>query len=560
MNLYLLEPDQPGPRWAPFAGARPIAELRAGIFTIRERWERVFDVPATGIIGNHVEGFADVGHPPVVPSGSVVGPALVADSTFAPRAGTPLTPDVERLTHEGRTVAWVLPEGESWSGPPTGGREQPIDGLQLDECADLLGALTTLLPDDAAWFAAQTSPNIPEGSIVLGDPADVVLRGGGATVEPGVVFDTRQGPVVVDGAGVRNGSRLEGPLYVGADTVILGGFVRRSVIGPHCRIRGEVSGSVFLGYANKAHDGFVGDSVIGHWVNLGALTTTSNLKNTYGAVSLNAGGESWDTGRRFLGSLIGDHVKTAIGTMLGTGTIIGAGANVFDAPAVPKFVPPFAWGGTGRRPHAVRRVPAGRRACHATAWRRVDADEKRCRSLEQLHARLAPVKTRLYALGSGSQGNAFALEHDGAVLLIDVGFSAKEIRRRAEVAGLPLDTVVGIALTHEHGDHTSWRQGSHQGDRRADCFITRYVAQGAAQVGALRPHSRAGWLRWSRWAPSSSKLASRATTPSSRWPLPYAHRRAHQWGLPMMSAVRPPRCDFCFVTRPRWSSRPTTTK
>jgi hypothetical protein len=111
-------------------------------------------------------------------------------------------------------------------------------------------------------------------------------------------------------------------------------------------LRGEVASSCFIGYANKAHDGYVGNSVLGHWVNLGALTTTSNLKNTYGNVRLDLGGTSLDTGRMFVGSLIGDHAKTAIGTMLPTGSVVGAGANVFGTGA-PRWVPPFAWGLSG---------------------------------------------------------------------------------------------------------------------------------------------------------------------------------------------------------------------
>jgi hypothetical protein len=104
---------------------------------------------------------------------------------------------------------------------------------------------------------------------------------------------------------------------------------------------------VFLGFANKSHEGFVGHSVVGPWVNLGAGTTTSNLKNTYGQVRLDVDGERIDTGRLNVGSLIGDHAKTAIGTMLATGTVISAGANVFGTPTPPKYVPPFAWGCTG---------------------------------------------------------------------------------------------------------------------------------------------------------------------------------------------------------------------
>jgi hypothetical protein len=130
---------------------------------------------------------------------------------------------------------------------------------------------------------------------------------------------------------------------------VLGGFIRGSVFGPECRVRGEVAISVFMGYANKSHHGFVGHSIVGPWVNLGAGTTTSNLKNTYGSVRLELDGERIETGRTNVGSLFGDHAKTAIGTMLATGTVISAGANVFGTPTPPKFVPPFAWGCTGER-------------------------------------------------------------------------------------------------------------------------------------------------------------------------------------------------------------------
>jgi UDP-N-acetylglucosamine diphosphorylase/glucosamine-1-phosphate N-acetyltransferase len=164
------------------------------------------------------------------------------------------------------------------------------------------------------------------------------------------VFDVRHGAIVIErNAEVRHGTRLEGPLYVGPGTKILGGFVRNSAFGPECRVRGEISRSVFLGYANKAHDGFVGHSVVGSWVNLGAGTTTSNLKNTYGPVRLDVNGERIETGRLNVGTLFGDHAKTAIGTMLSTGSIVAVGANVFGTLTPPKYVPPFAWGCGGER-------------------------------------------------------------------------------------------------------------------------------------------------------------------------------------------------------------------
>jgi len=215
-----------------------------------------------------------------------------------------------------------------------------VPGLLLRGAADLVTALETQLPADCAAFQALGGDPPPAGTIVLGDPAAVVLRGAG--VEPGVVFDVRPGPVVLDGAAeVRHGTRLEGPCWVGRGARVLGGYVRNAIIGPMCVVRGEIAASVFVGYANKSHDGFVGHSVIGQWANLGAGTTTSNLKNTYGEVRPTVAGSVLATGRQFLGSLIGDHAKLAIGSMLSTGTVIGTGANVFGAP-VPKYVPPFA--------------------------------------------------------------------------------------------------------------------------------------------------------------------------------------------------------------------------
>jgi UDP-N-acetylglucosamine diphosphorylase/glucosamine-1-phosphate N-acetyltransferase len=287
----------------------------------------------------------------------VDGPAIIGAAWFAP-TGAPLDPgtahwttsgqSVRRFTHRDETVGWIVPQGERWTAPDDKGPAFEIDGVRLHGTYDLLTALENLLPADCADFLAAPSDGVPKGSLVLGDPAHVVCLG--ATVEPGVVFDVRHGVVVMDqGAEIRSGTRLEGPTYVGSGTKVLGGFVRASVFGPECRVRGEIGVSTFLGFANKSHYGFVGHSVVGNWVNLGAGTTTSNLKNTYGPVRLEVDGERIDTGRINVGTLLGDHAKTAIGTMLATGTIVSAGANVFGIPTPPKYVPPFAWGCTGER-------------------------------------------------------------------------------------------------------------------------------------------------------------------------------------------------------------------
>jgi UDP-N-acetylglucosamine diphosphorylase/glucosamine-1-phosphate N-acetyltransferase len=343
--LYLLDPD-PSPAWAPFAGVRPLSELRAGAPLIRERWETFIGAEATEILAlPHLAGFAEPGTPPVRPRHPVAGPAVIGSSTFAPRGLAPALPAIAaRLVSRGITVGWAVPAGATWQGPQREAQAVEVPGVVLHGVFDLLHALTQLLPEDLRAMLGESDP-VPAGSIVIGDPAGLALHE--AIVEPGVVFDLSSGPVVVEsGAEVRSGSRLEGPIWIGANTRVLGGDIRGSAIGPRCNVRGEMSACVFLGYANKSHDGFVGTSVVGRWVNFGAGTVTSNLKNTYGPVRLDVAGTAIETGQQFLGSLLGDHAKTAIGTLLVTGTVVGAGANVFDAVRPPKYVAPFAWGGT----------------------------------------------------------------------------------------------------------------------------------------------------------------------------------------------------------------------
>jgi UDP-N-acetylglucosamine diphosphorylase / glucose-1-phosphate thymidylyltransferase / UDP-N-acetylgalactosamine diphosphorylase / glucosamine-1-phosphate N-acetyltransferase / galactosamine-1-phosphate N-acetyltransferase len=173
-----------------------------------------------------------------------------------------------------------------------------------------------------------------------------IFVGPGAVVDDFAFLDASDGPIYIgENTYIQAGSRLKGPLYIGANTHVLGGNISASSIGRGCKIGGEVSKSIVCGNSNKAHDGYVGDSVIGFWVNLGAMTTTSNLKNTYTPVSVTQpDGTRLDTGRQFLGSIIGDHTKTAIGTLLNTGTLVGMGCNLLGAHLHAGCVPDFSWG------------------------------------------------------------------------------------------------------------------------------------------------------------------------------------------------------------------------
>ncbi len=137
-----------------------------------------------------------------------------------------------------------------------------------------------------------------------------------------------------------------GPIYIGGKTIVRPhSYLRGPLsIGPGCRIGGEVVHSIFYANSNKAHYGFIGHSYIGEWVNLGAGTTNSNLKNTYGTVKIVVGGKEIDSGEQFLGCFIGDHAKLGIGTLIPTGAVIGVFANVFSGGMIPRTVPSFSWG------------------------------------------------------------------------------------------------------------------------------------------------------------------------------------------------------------------------
>jgi UDP-N-acetylglucosamine diphosphorylase/glucosamine-1-phosphate N-acetyltransferase len=170
----------------------------------------------------------------------------------------------------------------------------------------------------------------------------------GAVIEPGAILDLRSGPIIIGrDARVAGLSRLEGPLAIGARTQILGGRIRAgTTIGPECRVAGEVEAAILHGHTNKYHDGFIGHAYIGEWVNLGAMTTNSDLKNTYGTVKIWRDGALVDTGEQKVGALIGDHVKTGIGTLLDTGAVVGMVANIYGGSALlgSKWFPSFSWG------------------------------------------------------------------------------------------------------------------------------------------------------------------------------------------------------------------------
>ncbi len=201
-----------------------------------------------------------------------------------------------------------------------------------------------------AEFAAAGRSGI-EGAVeeplaIRGSKKDVYIATG-AKIHPMVTLDAEHGPIYIDeGAEIHPFSRIEGPCYIGKKSLLLGAKCREgNSIGDFCKVGGEVEESIIHGYSNKYHDGFLGHSYVGEWVNLGAFTTNSDLKNDYSNVSVMLDGRrSIDTGSTKVGSLIGDHVKTSIGTLLNTGSYVGAMALIMaTGKPLPKHIPSFGW-------------------------------------------------------------------------------------------------------------------------------------------------------------------------------------------------------------------------
>jgi UDP-N-acetylglucosamine diphosphorylase / glucose-1-phosphate thymidylyltransferase / UDP-N-acetylgalactosamine diphosphorylase / glucosamine-1-phosphate N-acetyltransferase / galactosamine-1-phosphate N-acetyltransferase len=193
----------------------------------------------------------------------------------------------------------------------------------------------------------------PAGPYHMVNDEDVWL-GEGVKWEPGCVLDATNGPVVLgDNSAIGANAVIQGPCYIGPNALIKPLALIRpgTTIGPACRVGGEVAESIILGFSNKSHEGYMGHSYVGKWVNLGAGTTTSNLKNTYGEISVQIGSRKVPTGRRFLGALIGDHSKTGILTKLTTGTYVGFASMLTGSGWGPKFVPSFTyWADDGTEP------------------------------------------------------------------------------------------------------------------------------------------------------------------------------------------------------------------
>jgi UDP-N-acetylglucosamine diphosphorylase/glucosamine-1-phosphate N-acetyltransferase len=420
MSAVVLYDDAAARTFEPFASSRPISEMVAGIATIRDRWSAALQPsePLQFAAGRGHTDFDDDGSRAcasgLIPRGSIIvnsravpllpsepekmGRRAAActmwrcgDRLAAVRVADPI--DASALA-DGRLLLEEVRAGTGAIGN--------IGGWWVDEVWDFVRLLPAILASDLAQLLQR--PDIaavierlkpPAHTTVIGERAVVVLAPvageTAATIEPQVVLDATNGPIVIaPGAHIHAFTRINGPCYIGRKTNVMGGDISGCSIGDVCKVRGELSNTVFAGYANKGHDGFVGHSYVGRWVNMGAGTITSNLKNTYGTVSLWTPSGVRDTGMQFLGTLFGDHVKTGIGLRLTTGTVLGTGANVYgDMP--PKVVAPFSWGDSA--PYALyQSAKFLETAARMMSRRNIELTERARRHLVGVHARRWTVK------------------------------------------------------------------------------------------------------------------------------------------------------------------------
>ncbi len=346
MNLILFDEADFREALLPFTFTRPISGIRVGILTIAEKWERYMGLRPS----HHTSPHLSAKYPLHTEEDNLfVNSALCPDRAVVSAVGS--LEDGAALMKGGvclglRTTERAMPD------------LQDMNKVVYEEDCTLIRRSWHIFRENGRQlredFLLLTQGRNSEP---IRDPFTKVYSEENVFLESGAsiraaILDAEQGPIYIGrDAQVQEGAIIKGPFSLGEGSVVnMGAKIRGDTsVGPFSKVGGEVSNSVIFGYSNKGHDGFIGNTVIGEWCNLGADTNTSNLKNNYSEVKL------WDyssksyqgTGQTFCGLMMGDHSKCGINTMFNTGTVVGVGANIFGGDFPPKFLPSFLWGGKG---------------------------------------------------------------------------------------------------------------------------------------------------------------------------------------------------------------------
>ena len=377
----------------PFTLTRPVGEIRLGIGTIREKWEWITGANVSSLTQNHLKEKYPV---QTASENYFIDSSVRPDKNFFQLIST-LAPE-QALKSSGRILAartrktdpahWSTLSVTEVSPPVTIDRLWKIFQLNGEEIRKDFDLLTR----------GRTSQSLTDPYTKVYNPDQVFIEEG-ARVKAAII-NAENGPVYLGrNSEILEGAIVRGPFALGEGaTLSMGAIVRGdTTIGPYCRVGGEINNSVFFSHSNKAHDGFLGNAVIGSWCNLGAGTTASNLKNNFKPIRMwnGASKEMESTDLQFCGLMMGDYATAAINTSFNTATWVGCGARVIGAEFPPSFIPPFVQGGSsGFRELPLREVTESvRRFFELKKATFTNADKN---LLQQLHALTSEFRNSSY--------------------------------------------------------------------------------------------------------------------------------------------------------------------
>ncbi len=346
---YILFDDETRLSLLPFTFTRPVAEIRIGILTIREKWEKHLGQQ----VSFFTEAFLQEKFPLKIEADNIlINGAVLPDLSLMNEIKALKTG--EKISGDGFLIARRISGEElkavsSLHKTDISNSKNYSSAIKISFCWDVFSKNEKALTDDFNLLTkGKKSQPISNTNQVI-KPENIFLEAG-ARVECSMLNASGGYVYIGKDAEVMEGAMIRGPFSLGEHAQIKMGakIYGATTIGPHCRIGGEVSNSVIFGCSNKSHDGFLGNSVIGEWCNIGADSNNSNLKNNYSKVKMwNYSDENFiNTGLTFCGLMMGDHSKCSINTMFNTGTVVGVSANIFGTGFPPKYIPSFSWGGS----------------------------------------------------------------------------------------------------------------------------------------------------------------------------------------------------------------------
>ncbi|PCJ66409.1 MAG: glucose-1-phosphate thymidylyltransferase [Bacteroidetes bacterium] len=357
MNIILFD-DEGRTDLLPLAYTRPCAEFRVGILTISEKWNAYFNTTVSFL----TEDYLSEKFPVVYNSNNLyINGRLLPDSTIIDQ----IKNIDESIVAKANGTILAFKSSKNFTSFDDLKLEASLNKLKVIEaqtinfCHDIFTHNGTEIRKDLTLLTkGRSSADYSSSNTIIGE--DIFIEEG-VTMEA-AVLNTTDGPIYIGkGATIMEGALIKGPFALcEGSTIKMGAKIYGdTTVGPQCKVGGEVSNSVFFARSNKGHDGYIGNSVIGEWCNLGADTNGSNLKNNYAQVKLWNYSKSRfiNTGLQFCGLIMGDHSKCGINTMFNTGTVIGVSANIFGASFPRNFIPSFTWGGaTGFATYAMSKA------------------------------------------------------------------------------------------------------------------------------------------------------------------------------------------------------------